>query len=42
MNLGEWLDFINKTDDEKIIVEEVEVSREVGEKGRSKVRKRKR
>ena len=33
---------INKTDDEEIIVEEVEVSREVGEKGRSKVRKRKR
>lgn len=33
---------INKTDDEEIIVEEVEVSREVGDKGRSKVRKRKR
>ena len=33
---------INKTDDEEITVEDAEVRREVGEKGRSKVRKRKR
>lgn len=33
---------LNKTDDEEITVEEVEVSRKVGEKRKSKVRKRKR
>ena len=33
---------LNKTDDEEITVEEVEVNREVGEKRKSKVRKRKR
>lgn len=33
---------LNKTDDEEITVEEVEVRREVGEKRKSKVRKRKR